>query len=127
YFRALAGESGPVLIHCSAGKDRTGLLAAFTHHLAGVHRDDILGDYLLTNDREHLSARLPLVGKIVTELAGTTPSEAALLVAMGVEARYLETAFTAIEAGFGDIDRYLESALGVNPALRSALELRLLD
>src|SRR5579863_3182688 len=44
YFRALADAEGPVLIHCAAGKDRTGILAALTHHIAGVHEDDIVGD-----------------------------------------------------------------------------------
>ena len=32
YFQALAEAEGPVLIHCAAGKDRTGILAALTHH-----------------------------------------------------------------------------------------------
>ncbi|HEX6865789.1 MAG TPA: tyrosine-protein phosphatase, partial [Caulobacteraceae bacterium] len=39
YFQALAKTEGPVLIHCAAGKDRTGILAALTHHLAGVSED----------------------------------------------------------------------------------------
>ncbi|OYW26389.1 MAG: protein tyrosine phosphatase, partial [Caulobacter sp. 12-67-6] len=41
YFRALAQARGPVLIHCAAGKDRTGILAALTHHVAGVSDDDV--------------------------------------------------------------------------------------
>jgi len=49
YFRALAESQGPVLVHCAAGKDRTGILCALTHHLAGVSDDDIFEDYLLTN------------------------------------------------------------------------------
>src|SRR5688500_9342174 len=49
YFRALGEAGGPVLIHCAAGKDRTGLLAALTHHLLGVHPDDMIEDFLLTN------------------------------------------------------------------------------
>ena len=57
YFRALAEAEGPVLIHCAAGKDRTGVLAALTHSLAGVHRDDMLADYLLTNDPVRMAAR----------------------------------------------------------------------
>jgi protein tyrosine/serine phosphatase len=127
YFRALADGGGPILIHCSAGKDRTGLLAALTHHLAGVHRDDIVEDFLLTNDRERLTARLPLVAAIVADLAGKVPSDGALMVAMGVEALYLETAFAAIEARYGDIDAYMQRALGVDPATRAAIEARLLD
>ncbi len=125
YFRALAQSEGPILIHCSAGKDRTGLLAALTHHLAGVHRDDILGDYLLTNDPERLATSLPRVVKIIEELAGKTPTESAVRVAMGVEALYLDTAFAAIEARAGGADAYLEQALGVDRHLRSVLEERL--
>ena len=52
YFHALAEAPGPVLIHCAGGKDRTGILAALTHHIAGVMRQDIVEDYLHTNRPE---------------------------------------------------------------------------
>jgi len=39
----------PVLIHCSAGKDRTGGMIALVHLLLGVHPDDVMADYLLSN------------------------------------------------------------------------------
>ena len=68
YFRALGEAEGPVLIHCTAGKDRTGLLAALTHHLAGVHRDDLLADYLLTNTVASFDRRLPAVAQMIVDL-----------------------------------------------------------
>ena len=46
YFETLATSDGAVIVHCAAGKDRTGLAVALTHHIAGVHRDDIIADYL---------------------------------------------------------------------------------
>ena len=125
YFRALATVEGPVLIHCAAGKDRTGILAALTHHLAGVHLDDITADYLLTNNPERVAMRLPLVAQAIEEIAGRVPSEAALKTAMGVEPIYLETAFAVIEARHGGIEAYLEQVLGVDASLRPALEARL--
>ena len=47
--RLLAVQSNlPVLVHCAAGKDRTGLVAALVLDLLGAPRDAILADYGLT-------------------------------------------------------------------------------
>ncbi|HEY5106276.1 MAG TPA: tyrosine-protein phosphatase [Caulobacteraceae bacterium] len=125
YFRALAGAEGPVLVHCVAGKDRTGLLAALTHHIAGVHPDDIVADYLLTNNAERIALRIPMVAKAIEAIAGRSPEEAALRTALGVEAIYLRTAFDAVGERYGDLDAYLETALGVDRPMRAALQARL--
>jgi protein tyrosine/serine phosphatase len=127
YFRALATAGGPVLIHCAAGKDRTGILAALTHHLAGVHADDIVADYLLTNDPRRLVRRMPMVAAAIEEVAGRAPGEDALRIALGVEPAYLDAAFEAMREAFGGPDAYLEQALGVDGALRERLERRLLE
>jgi protein tyrosine/serine phosphatase len=127
YFAALAERDGPVLIHCAAGKDRTGILAALTHHVAGVHPDDIVADYLLTNDPERMARRLPQVTDAIHETSGKRPAADAVMTVMGVDTAYLDTAFTAIAERFGGTDAYLEQALGVTPAVREALAARLLD
>src|SRR5579863_5386126 len=126
YFRALAEVDGPVLIHCAAGKDRTGLLAALTHRLLGVGEDDIFEDYLLTNTAARIDERMHLVAEVIKEHAGRTPSDEAVRAAMAVEAGYLVAAFAAIEAAHGDIDAYLQDVLGVDAAARSAIEALLL-
>lgn len=126
YFQALAGTEGSVLVHCAAGKDRTGILCALTHHLAGVHEDDIVEDYLLTNDPERLALRLPLVRERIREATGRTPDDAALMAAMRVEAEYLETAFAVMRERCGSLDGYLERELGLTGDLREKLHDRLL-
>ncbi len=126
YFKALAGVDGAVLVHCAAGKDRTGILVALTHHIAGVHRDDIFEDYLLTNNPERLAARMPMIAKAMEEIAGRAPTESVMQVALGVDADYLHTAISVIEDGHGGLDPYIEHALGVHPALRATLRDRLL-
>jgi protein-tyrosine phosphatase len=127
YFQALAQVDGPILVHCAAGKDRTGILVALTHHVAGVPPDTAIEDYLLTNHPDRLAARMPIIGKFMEEIAGRMPSEAVIQVAMGVEADYLRTAFTAIDERYGSLDGYLEQALGVGAAQRAALRERLLE
>lgn len=44
----VAHADGPVLVHCAAGKDRTGISVALVLRLLGVSRDDVVADYLLT-------------------------------------------------------------------------------
>lgn len=126
YFRALADAEGPVLVHCSAGKDRTGILCALTHHVAGVAHDDIVADYLLTNDMDRLAARLPMIRQVILENSGKTASDAALMTAMRVEAEYLDIGFAAMAAAHGSIDGYLDQVLGLDPALRGRIRERLI-
>ena len=126
YFQALLTVDGPVLIHCAAGKDRTGILAALTHHAVGVHPDDIAADYLLTNNPERMAARLPQITQSIEELSGKRPAPEAVMTVMGVDTVYLDNAFAAMDEHFGGEDAYLEHTLGVTPAVREALAERLL-
>ena len=126
YFRALAEGDGPILVHCAAGKDRTGIICALTHHLAGVHDDDIREDYLLTNDPERLTNRLPQIREVVREATGKTASDDALMVAMRVEAEYLDMAFNVMCEAHGSLDGYLDQVLGLDGELRARLHDRLL-
>jgi protein tyrosine/serine phosphatase len=126
YFHALAETDGPILVHCAAGKDRTGIICALTHHLAGVHDDDIREDYLLTNDPVRLASRLPQIRQVIHEATGKTASDEALMVAMRVEAEYLDMAFRVMREAHGSLDGYLDDVLGLDPELRARLHDRLL-
>ena len=125
YFRALGEADGPVLIHCAAGKDRTGLLAALTHQMVGVHRDDMIADYLLTNTAVDLERRAPGIARQLEAMTGRAASHDAVVAFLGVEPVYLDTALGEIAAVHGSIDAYLEQALGVDAALRDRIGARL--
>jgi protein tyrosine/serine phosphatase len=126
YFRILAEADGPVVVHCAAGKDRTGLVCALTHHLAGVSHDDIMADYLLTNDEARLARKMNFLGPWLRDTCGQVVDEAALRVAVSVHPEYLETAFAVIRERYGSLDAYLAEALGVDEALKERLHARLL-
>ncbi|MFN3857279.1 MAG: tyrosine-protein phosphatase [Caulobacter sp.] len=126
WFARLGETEGATLVHCAAGKDRTGILCALTHHIAGVHVDDIVADYLLTNDEERFARRMPLFAAHVEELTGARPDEAAMRTTMGVEAEYLDRAFAVMKARHGSIDNYLRDVLGLDAGRREAVERRIL-
>jgi hypothetical protein len=57
----VATEPKPVLIHCSAGKDRTGVSIALLLAAVGVPREQIIDDFMLTNDNiDQITARIAL-------------------------------------------------------------------
>ncbi len=108
-FRHLLAGAGPLVFHCSAGKDRTGVGAALTLSALGVDRETIVADYLLTNQywREDGSN------------ARALPEEA-MAVLGRVDERLLAAAFAAIDQDHGGIDGFLAS-IGVGPAERARL------
>ncbi|MFY8141297.1 MAG: tyrosine-protein phosphatase [Caulobacter sp.] len=127
YFQRLGSTEGATLIHCAAGKDRTGILAALTHHIAGVHEDDIFADFLLTNDPARFERRVPMMRQVILDMTGREATDEALITALGVELHYLETAFAAIHDAHPSIDHYLETVLGVDRKTRAAIEARILE
>ena len=126
YFHTLATTEGAIVVHCAAGKDRTGLICALTHHVLGVHADDIMADYLLTNDESRLARKMAFLGPWLRDNVGKTVDEAGLRVAVSVNPAYLETALGVICEAHGSIDNYLTEVLGVDAALRDRLQARLL-
>jgi protein tyrosine/serine phosphatase len=126
YFRTLAQAPGAIVVHCAAGKDRTGMICALTHHIAGVHPDDIMSDFLETNDETRMARTMGFLGPWLQQTTGQTVADDALRVGVGVHPEYLETAFGAIRERHGSLDAYLTDALGVDADLRARIHERLL-
>ena len=114
----------PALVHCTAGKDRTGFASALVLLTLGVPRETVFADYLLTNHYRERFQRLVMRWAPVVSLFRTRADDVRPL----LEARraYLETSLDAMEELHGSVDGYLEKALGVDASLRAALERNLL-
>lgn len=126
YIADHAGLDGGSLINCMAGKDRTGFAVAMLHTALGVHADDVMADYLLTNTAGDIEARIKAGGTAIRSSIGELEPDV-LRVLMGVEPDYLYTAFAAITERFGSIETYLEHELGASEEVREKLRARLVE
>jgi len=107
-----AMENGAVLLHCAAGKDRTGFAAAIILKLLGVSDEDIYADYLRTLE-ERRQANLEIIEKY--RAAGLTDSQLeALAVMYGVKQEYLAAAFDALIEKYGSFENYIHNGLGIS-------------
>jgi protein-tyrosine phosphatase len=126
YFDALAHRDGPNLIHCLAGKDRTGIAVALLHDMLGVHPDDMMADYLLTNVAGNMEARIAAGADVVRQNFGPTMDDAAVRTLMSVDAAYLDAAFDAIIDAHGSLAAYRRDMLGVGLDVETRIIERLL-
>ena len=101
----------PLLIHCTSGKDRTGFGAAMILFALGADRQTVLDDYALTNNHR----------RDLSFLLARNPDPAVMQMLTAAQPKYLETALATIDAEFGSVDAYLETALGQTPAKRQRL------
>jgi protein-tyrosine phosphatase len=115
-FSHLLEDRAPLVIHCTAGKDRTGFACALILHALGVPDEMIAEDYLLTS---RFYRRDPS--------AGTDLPDDVRQVLGSVQASFLAAAFEAINADYGGLENYLSDGLGLGAAERAGLETRYLE
>jgi protein-tyrosine phosphatase len=110
-FAHMLEDRAPLVIHCTAGKDRTGFACALILHALGAPDEVIAEDYLLTNRyyRRDLNATTDLPDDVRIVLAS-------------VEASFLAAAFEAVAAEYGNLENYFGDGLGLGPRERAALE-----
>jgi protein-tyrosine phosphatase len=117
-----AGDRG-FLVHCAAGKDRTGFGVAAILFALGVPRDVVIDDYLLTN--EAMDFERFIVPRLRAYYGEVDVEEARAL--SGVRLEYIHAALDEVDANHGSFDTYLERALGIDAARRAALRDRYLE
>ena len=95
----LENNSGPILFHCSAGKDRTGVVTAVILTALGIDKEKIYQDYLLTNEK-------PLYYKKMA-LEMDPESREIFLEYFQAKKEYLDAAFDEINKIYGSFDNFL--------------------
>ena len=127
-FEHLAEPGGaPVLYHCSAGKDRTGVTCALILAALGVGRADIDADFMLTQRYYGSEAARKLrIAQIVEEAGLGFWSEEALVPIFTVEQAYLDTALGLVDEA-GGIERFLAERVGVGAGVVDRLRGELME
>jgi protein-tyrosine phosphatase len=137
-FRHLIAGDVPMVFHCTAGKDRTGTLAALILRALDVPEAAVMADYLLTDRCLDVQALMAAPPRVVEGMAGNDSAAAgfSFIRAMSPEMRapllschpaYLQGALKAVEARHGSVLGYLNEALGIDAAGVAALRHRLLE
>jgi len=113
----MAKTGSPILIHCAAGKDRTGTLAAVILSALGVPFETIMDDYMMTMEAVDIESFLEPASKNMAKRYGRHIPTDALRPLFHVEPSYLERSMTAVN----DLDSYIASTLDITTSERQAL------
>jgi protein-tyrosine phosphatase len=117
---AISEGNTPVLMHCTAGKDRTGVLVALLLLFVGVPLDAVIGDYLRS---EAFGRNLRASGSLAPALGATfgfAPDQGTVDALIGVDTEFLMAALAPVDGIWGSVDGYFAS-VGVDSDRRAEL------
>lgn len=112
----------PVVIHCSSGKGRTGIVSALVLASLGVDEDIIMEDYRLSNDYFNIPAASRYAYRLPTR------SQEAITTVFSAREDFLNAAIEEMERRYGDTDTYLQRGIGLTKEeIRELQDILLVD
>jgi protein tyrosine/serine phosphatase len=123
FFKVLDERDGGSLVHCFAGKDRTGIAATMLLHVLGVQHDDVVEEFMLTNEAPTTDVLLRQSVPRIEAHYGPLDDDTVHNL-MGVRPEYIETYISEVSHSHGSLDGYLNTVIGVDEAMRDRLKTR---
>ncbi|HAX04277.1 MAG TPA: hypothetical protein DCX77_01255 [Acidimicrobiaceae bacterium] len=111
-------ESWPLLFHCTAGKDRTGIATALILELCGVERDVLLDDYELTNalrSERRIEELRPSLEEAGADIEAIRP-------ALSAPRQAMEQTLNHFDTEHGGVEQFLLNRLGLDETTISAIQ-----
>lgn len=109
-----------VLVHCSGGKDRAGIMALLVLEVLGASRQDILADYLLTNESRDKNLA-PIMERFTRLMGGDPEKGREVTQAHRANAQNLDAFYASVERRYGSVDDFLTQQLGFDQQRREEL------
>ena len=119
-FHVITKEHGPILWHCSEGKDRCGIVSALFLSLLDVSYEEVMKDYLMTNDVP--SKNKGHYYRLVLFLTRDKKKADLLLPIFEARKEYLESAFNAINETYGSVDNFLKEQLCITDEIKQKMK-----
>lgn len=122
----LCQSEAAILVHCAAGKDRTGFVVALIHILLEIDPEESRKHYLLSHqacvEDAHSFKRM----QEALAQPGRPAEDEAIRVVLAAYPEFLDSAFESIHKRIGSIERYIRDSVGISPATQSDLKDKLL-
>ena len=117
----IASAAGPVIIHCTEGKDRTGWISALLQLVAGVDEDQVVREYMLSND-----FRRDAIEKSVAKDLKKKGATQAAITRVRLEVReFLLAGLDQMSESYGSLDEFLTEGLNIAPQTIDRLRVKL--
>lgn len=128
-YRRIASGDVPVIGHCSAGKDRTGVFSAVLLTMLGVPRKTVVDDYMLTGEYMLTPKALTRAVADWQKLTGASepPSEATIRALYEMHAEVITNTFATIDRTYGSFDAFVRDGLKLTPSEVAAIRARMLE
>ena len=123
--RQITDSNEPVLYHCSAGKDRTGIVSALILSILKVDRKTIIDEYMLSNYYRKAKTEKMLGKAKLAKIIKPKMDLKAIEVFMTVDEKFINATFNAIDKEYGGIDKFIQNQLGIDQQARKQIVARL--
>lgn len=108
----------PILYHCSAGKDRTGIVTALLLSIANVDRNTIIDEYLLSNYYRSSKIKSTLKKAKLLKVIRPKINTNVILNFMSVDENYINAVFEIIDKKYNGMDSFIKNELKIDTEMR---------
>lgn len=110
FILTMPAQKYALAFHCTAGKDRTGIIAALLLAFLGVDRETIMKDYLLTNKNVRLKSNLAYLGLLLAKHNHKLASK--IKHYFMAEPGFINASLSQLEKDYGSLDSFFTQKLG---------------